>query len=123
MNLSAKIAKKTVRKEKKCIFAVYTIYKSNNNMEYTNLKDKTIFDFTRDKKILKKILTEGSYLDYIENPDETIEESKDWQERYKIGVLVDFAKITKNKELYNALKREFGEIYYNKFRKVGDPIA
>jgi hypothetical protein len=108
---------------KKCIFAVYTIYKSNNNMEYTDLKNKTIFDFTRDKKILKKILFEEDYLLYKKNPEEIIEESKEWQEMYRIGNLVSFAKIIKNKELYDALKREFGEIYYNMFRKVGDPIA
>jgi hypothetical protein len=41
-----------------------------------NFKNKTIFDFTRNKRILKKVLAEDTYFDYIENPEETIKESK-----------------------------------------------
>jgi isopenicillin N synthase-like dioxygenase len=92
------------------------------NEKYDNLRTKTIFDFTRDEKILKKVLSEESFEEYMENPDEKIEESKDWQERSKIGYIIEFAEITKNTALYESLKREFGEIYPNFFRKVSDPL-
>ena len=79
--------------------------------KYSNLRSKTIFDFTRDENILKKVLPEGIFLDYKENPSETIEECRDWEPIAIVGDLVDYSKITENNELYEALKKEFEDDY------------
>jgi hypothetical protein len=63
------------------------------------------------------------YLDRDEYPGEENDDVEGWLESYKVGKMVTFAKATKNKKLYSSLERKFGGIYYNKFRKTGDPIA
>ena len=92
-------------------------------MEYTNLRDKTIFDFTRDEKILKEVLGEGIFENYLKNPKAFIDNTKEWLQKHAIfGDILEFSKITDNKELYNALKAEFQEHYPNHFREQGDPL-
>lgn len=86
----------------------------------TNLKNKSIFDFTTDKKLLKKILSEGDYYDLIKDPETTIAESAEWLLSYRIDRIVDFAKLTNNQELYQVLQTEFQDEFPNTFRKNGD---
>jgi hypothetical protein len=89
-------------------------------MDYTDLKNKTIFDFTRDKKLLKKILPESIYFDYIENPEKTVEESKKCPEDVSIACIVEFAEITNNSKLYKELKRQFRNKYPICFWEPGE---
>jgi len=77
--------------------------------KYDNLRSKTIFDFTRDEKILKEILSEYSFEEYMENPELTIEESNDWNEIVRIGQLVEFSKMTNDNKLYDMLKNELDD--------------
>jgi hypothetical protein len=91
-------------------------------MEYTDLRNKTIFDFTTDEGILKEVLSEGIFEDYLENPKVFIDNIKEWLQTHLIFQhILNFSKITDNKELYNALKTEFKNDYPNHFRKYGDP--
>ncbi|MDR2408424.1 MAG: hypothetical protein LBE13_09990 [Bacteroidales bacterium] len=89
-------------------------------MDYNDLEHKTIFDFTRNKKLLKKILIKETYLDYIENPEKTVEESKKWPEDANVRYIVDFARITNNSELYKELKRQFRDKYPIYFWEPGE---
>jgi len=92
-------------------------------MDYSNLREKTIFDFTKDEKILKEVFPEGIFEVYMENPDEFIKNCKNWlQPRAIVLDIIEFSNVTNNKILYNALKKEFNEQYPNDFREVGDPF-
>ncbi|MDR1581901.1 MAG: hypothetical protein LBS55_01350 [Prevotellaceae bacterium] len=63
------------------------------------------------------------YLDESEYPGEENDDVEEWQERSKVKRMVKVAEIAKNKTMYAGMKRKFGDLYYNTFRKVGDPIA
>jgi hypothetical protein len=89
-------------------------------MKYSNLRNKTVFDFTRDEKILKEVLSEGDYIDFIEDTETTIKESIEWNLPVRVSDLVCFSKITDNNELYQALKDEFFKDFRNEFRQIGD---
>jgi hypothetical protein len=79
------------------------------NEKYTNLREKTIFDFTRDNSILKEILY--GYEEYVEDPETAIEESKYFQPIANVRMILEFAEITNNKTLYRALRDEFEDEY------------
>jgi len=83
--------------------------------KYSNLRSKTIFDFTRDENILKKVLPEGIFWDYKENPSETIEESRDWNPIAIVCDLIEYSKIVESNGLYDALKKEFRDDYPSMF--------
>ena len=85
--------------------------------KYSNLRGKTIFDFTGDSEILKEILGEGDYLDFMENPKEAIEESKHYTQFANVGMLVDYANLISDDKLYNALKKEFEDDYPQMFNE------
>jgi hypothetical protein len=88
-------------------------------MEYDNLREKTIFDFTRDKKILENVLSESTFVEFLETPNEIVEESKDWQRKANFVYILAYARETNNQELFDALKKEFTE-YSGHFWKQGD---
>jgi len=88
--------------------------------KYTDLRNKTVFDFTRDEKILKKVLSESAFEEYLENPAEMVEESKVYQKLWRFVGILDYAQTTNNTELFNALKEEFTELP-GYFQKQGDP--
>jgi hypothetical protein len=88
--------------------------------DYSNLRGKTVFDFTRDKDILKDILTETDFEEYLENKEELIEESKDWTEMARARCIISFAKITANAKMYEMLEHEFKEEYPQFFWKPGE---
>jgi hypothetical protein len=88
--------------------------------DYSNLRNKTVFDFTRDKDILKEVLGESVFEGYIENPEEFIEESKDWLEMSRVLHIVNFSEITDNKKLHKALEAELKEEYPQLFWKPGE---
>jgi len=80
--------------------------------KYGNLRSKTIFDFTRDENILKEVLSEGTFLDYEENPKEFVENCFEWLTPMSIvGYMVDYSKNYQNNGLYEALKKEFEDDY------------
>ena len=84
--------------------------------KYSNLRSKTIFDFTRDENILKKVFPECIYLDYEENPKDFIENTNEWLDaRAIVSVMVTFSKITASNGLYTALKKEFRDDYPSMF--------
>ena len=84
--------------------------------KYNNLRSKTIFDFTRDESILKEVLSEGTFLDYEENPKEFVENCFEWLEPMSIvGYMVDYSKNYQNNGLYTALKKEFRDDYPSMF--------
>ena len=84
--------------------------------KYGNLRSKTIFDFTRDENILKKVFSEGTFLDYEENPKEFVENCFEWLEPMSIvGYMVDYSKKYQNNGLYEALKKEFKDDYRSMF--------
>jgi hypothetical protein len=89
-------------------------------MNYNDLKNKTIFNFTKDEKILKKIFPEDLFEEFLENPDKIIEESKEWQDSAKLSDIVEFAKITDNTELYFVLEKNFRDLYPIYFWKPGE---
>ena len=79
--------------------------------KYDNLRSKTIFDFTRDEKILKEILSESDFLDFKENQNELIKESKEWTEFSRISDIIYYSNIIKNDELYDSIKIDFEDKY------------
>ena len=67
-------------------------------MDYTNLKEKTIFDFCTDEQMLKDltVISKESYLEEVKiNP------------LYDAYTLIDFAEITNNKELLDAVHEQY----------------
>jgi len=91
-------------------------------MDYSNLREKTIFDFTNDEKILKIILGDYYFEEYLENKNQIISESKDWNLNARVSHLIEYSKISENNKLYESLKNEFDVQFPNEFRKVGDPF-
>jgi len=92
-------------------------------MDYSNLRNKTIFDFTKDDKILEKVFSEGIYMDYLENQEEFIKNFKEClQPRAIVRHIIIFSRLIINDKLYNSLKNEFEDMYPNDFREVGDPV-
>jgi len=76
--------------------------------KYDNLRSKTIFDFTRDEKILKDVFSESAFNEYRENKNEFIENYKNWiNDRAIVNSLVMYSELIKNKKLYTSLKNEF----------------
>jgi hypothetical protein len=69
-------------------------------MDYTDLRNKTIFDFTTDKKLIKEITGFSS-------KDKYLEEFKDFPHDKGIDLQI-LAEKTNNEELLNAVEKEFG---------------
>jgi len=85
--------------------------------KYENLRSKMIFDFTRNEKILKEILDETDFSDYMGNPKEFIENEyiEGFTEFSKIFDLVLYSSLVQDKMMYNLLKEEFLNDYPEAF--------
>ena len=69
-------------------------------MAYTDLRSKTPFDFTSDKKILKKLgLLDPETPDFLSRLSDTS----------RAFLLLDYAELVNNIELKNAVEKEFEE--------------
>ena len=95
--------------------------------KYDNLRSKTIFDFTRDEKIIGRIFGWDEEWDeewdedwmskYKENPELFVNKTyiNESFERAIIWHMVLLACITDNKEFFEALKKEFQSENYMLF--------
>ena len=80
--------------------------------KYENLRSKTIFDFTNDEKVLKKVFEEMFFDDYRKNPVEFVNDYiESWTEYAKMFDIVLYSAHTNNKELYDLMKSEFFDEY------------
>ena len=75
--------------------------------KYSNLRSKTIFDFTRDESVLKEVLSEGTFWDYKKNPTETIEDSKHFLPVSNVNMLIEYSKVVSDSNLFISLKKEY----------------
>ncbi len=66
-------------------------------MDYTNLKEKTIFDFCNDEQIIADLVVskEDFFRDLKEYP------------LYNAHVLIEFAELTNNKDLLQAVEKQY----------------
>ncbi|MGM9782835.1 MAG: hypothetical protein ACI3ZV_05025 [Paludibacteraceae bacterium] len=66
-------------------------------MDYTNLKNKTIFDFCNDEQIIADLVVskDGFFRDLKEYP------------LLNAHVLIEYAELTKNKDLLQAVKKQY----------------
>ena len=76
--------------------------------KYDNLRSKTIFDFTRDEKIIGKILDVYDYPEYKKNPDEFI---NFYINTFILNAIIEdiikLSYLTNDDALYEALKKEY----------------
>ena len=84
------------------IFAVHEQLRKESNMtdkntDYSNLKEKTIFDFCKDEKMIKDLVVsrEDFFRDLKEYP------------LLNAHVLIEYAEITKNKKLLRAVLTQY----------------
>lgn len=70
---------------------------TDKNTDYSNLKEKTIFDFCKDEKMIKDLVVsrEDFFRDLKEYP------------LYNAHVLIEYAEITKNKKLLRAVLKQY----------------
>ena len=70
---------------------------TDRNMDYRNLKEKTIFDFCKDEKMIKDLVVsrEDFFRDLKEYP------------LLNAHVLIEYAEITKNKKLLQAVLKQY----------------
>ena len=70
---------------------------TDKNMDYSNLKEKTIFDFCKDEKMIKDLVVsrEDFFRDLKEYP------------LLNAHVLIEYAEITKNKKLLQAVLKQY----------------
>ena len=70
---------------------------TDKNTDYSNLKEKTIFDFCKDEKMLKDLVVsrEDFFRDMKEYP------------LLNAHVLIEYAEITKNKKLLRAVLKQY----------------
>ena len=71
------------------------------NRDYTDLRNKTIFDFCTDKKVLEDIAI-------FADKEEYLKLSESCKDVHWINML-DFAEYSGNKELEDAVRKEFAE--------------
>ena len=70
---------------------------TDKNTDYSNLKEKTIFDFCKDEKMIKDLVVsrEDFFRDLKEYP------------LLNTHVLIEYAEITKNKKLLQAVLKQY----------------
>ncbi len=70
---------------------------TDKNTDYSNLKEKTIFDFCKDEKMLKDLVVsrEDFFRDLKEYP------------LLNAHVLIEYAEITNNKKLLRAVLKQY----------------
>ena len=70
---------------------------TDKNMDYSNLKEKTIFEFCKDEKMIKDLVVsrEDFFRDLKEYP------------LLNAHVLIEYAEITKNKKLLRAVLKQY----------------
>ena len=68
-----------------------------NDMDYTNLKNKTIFDFCNDEQMIVDLVVskEDFFLTWKEYP------------LYNAHVLIEYAELTNNKDLLQSVKKQY----------------
>ena len=71
---------------------------TDKNMDYSNLKEKTIFDFCKDEKMLKDLI--------IISKEEYLEQVKEYP-LYDAHTLIEYAEITNNKKLLRAVLKQY----------------
>ena len=71
---------------------------TDKNTDYSNLKEKTIFDFCKDEKMLKDLI--------IISKEEYLEQVKEYP-LYDAHTLIEYAEITKNKKLLQAVLKQY----------------
>ena len=70
---------------------------TDRNMDYRNLKEKTIFDFCKDEKMIKDLVV--SREDFFRN-------LKNYP-LYNAHILIEYAEITNNKKLLQAVLKQY----------------
>ncbi len=70
---------------------------TDKNMDYSNLKEKTIFDFCKDEKMIKDLVV--SREDFFRN-------LKNYP-LYNAHILIEYAEITNNKKLLQAVLKQY----------------
>ena len=70
---------------------------TGRNMDYRNLKEKTIFDFCKDEKMIKDLVV--SREDFFRN-------LKNYP-LYNAHILIEYAEITNNKKLLQAVLKQY----------------
>ena len=70
---------------------------TDKNTDYSDLKEKTIFDFCKDEKMIKDLVVsrEDFFRDLKEYP------------LYNAHVLIEYAEITNNKKLLQAVLKQY----------------
>ena len=70
---------------------------TGRNMDYSNLKEKTIFDFCKDEKMIKDLVVsrEDFFRDLKEYP------------LLNAHILIEYAEITNNKKLLRAVLKQY----------------
>lgn len=71
---------------------------TDKNTDYSNLKEKTIFDFCKDEKMLKDLI--------IISKEEYLEQVKEYP-LYDAHTLIEYAEITNNKKLLQAVLKQY----------------
>ena len=71
---------------------------TDKNTDYSNLKEKTIFDFCKDEKMLKDLI--------IISKEEYLEQVKEYP-LYDAHTLIEYAEITNNKKLLRAVLKQY----------------
>ena len=71
---------------------------TDKNTDYSNLKEKTIFDFCKDEKMIKDLI--------IISKEEYLEQVKEYP-LYDAHTLIEYAEITKNKKLLRAVLKQY----------------
>ena len=70
---------------------------TDKNTDYSNLKEKTIFDFCKDEKMIKDLVV--SREDFFRN-------LKNYP-LYNAHILIEYAEITNNKKLLRAVLKQY----------------
>lgn len=90
---------------------------------YENLRQKTVFDFCDDPKILAEVFSgndDDGHVDYIMEYSDSIKKDCLKLPQEQARSFAYFAEITKNEELQKAIKKEFKkelEEYYASFNE------
>ncbi len=79
--------------------------------DFSNLKDKTVFDFTDNKELLRKMFSLPSDDRFDELIERTQEHCKKLEHNERFSHFEGFARIIKNKELENEACEQFGVGY------------
>ena len=71
---------------------------TDKNTDYSNLKEKTIFDFCKDEKMIKDLI--------IISKEEYLEQVQEYP-LYDAHTLIEYAEITNNKKLLRAVLKQY----------------